>query len=65
LNQIAVSVGRSRAWRSRALPALDSRVRLRTLVPLRYARGAKPQALVALAAGGGVGLTPTRRHGNS
>jgi hypothetical protein len=49
-NRIAVSVGRSSALRSRASPAWDSRVRLRTLVPLRHARGASPHAAAADAA---------------
>src|SRR5262249_36680258 len=52
LKRIAVSVGRYRALRSRALPALDSRVRLRTLGPLRYLRGASPQAAAADSARG-------------
>jgi hypothetical protein len=44
LNRTAVCVGRNSAWRSRAFPAFDRRVRLRTLVPERNARGASPQA---------------------
>jgi len=35
LNRIAVRVGRYRAFRPRAFPAFDSRVRPRTLDPLR------------------------------
>src|SRR5262245_37371278 len=43
-NWIAVGVGRSRAVHSRALPASETRVRWRTLLPERYSRGASPQA---------------------
>ena len=39
---MAVNAGRSSAFLSRALPALDSRVRFLTLVPDRYSRGARP-----------------------
>src|SRR3954470_12121860 len=52
LKRMAVSVGRYSALRSRALPAFDSRVRLRTEVPLRNSRGAKPQAAAADSAEG-------------
>src|SRR5262249_22442037 len=47
LKRIAVSVGKYRAWRSRALPALDSRVRFLTDVPLRCSRGASPAEAAA------------------
>src|ERR671929_929254 len=47
LKRIAVRVGRYSALRSRALPALDSRVRLRTLTPERNSRGARPAAAAA------------------
>ena len=42
LNRIAVRVGRNSALRSRAFPALLSRVFFRTLVPDRNSRGASP-----------------------
>lgn len=42
LNRIAVSVGSYSALRSRGLPALESRVRLRTVAPLRNSPGASP-----------------------
>src|SRR5262249_8706912 len=42
LNRTAASVSRYSAWRSRALPALLSRVRRRTLEPQRNSRGASP-----------------------
>lgn len=43
LNRTAVRVGRYSAFRSRAFPALLSRVRPRTLLPLLNSRGASPQ----------------------
>src|SRR5262245_21106213 len=52
LKRMAVSVGRYSALRSRALPALDSRVRLLTEVPLRNSRGASPQDAAADSADG-------------
>jgi hypothetical protein len=48
LNRTAVWVGRNSAFRSRAFPALLSRVRFRTLAPLRNSRGASPQYAAAL-----------------
>src|SRR5262245_9740332 len=50
--RIAVSAGRYSALRSRALPALDSRVRFRTVVPERYCRGASPAEAAACSAEG-------------
>ncbi len=52
LKRMAVSAGRYSALRSRALPALDSRVRLRTVVPDCYCRGASPAKAAACCAGG-------------
>src|SRR5262245_55661647 len=40
LNRLAVTAGKNRASRSRALPARESRVRRRSLLPERYSRGA-------------------------
>ena len=42
LNRMAVRVGRSSAFRSRALPGVLSRVRPRTLAPLLNSRGDSP-----------------------
>src|SRR5262245_34606707 len=42
LQRMAVRVGRYSAWRRRAFPAFDSRVRWRTLDPERNSRGANP-----------------------
>src|SRR5581483_1648229 len=47
LNWIAVRVGRYGAFRSRAFPDLDSRVRPRTLDPLLNSRGDSPQYAAA------------------
>src|SRR5262245_21312689 len=52
LNLTAVWVGRNSALRSRAFPAFDSRVLLRTLVPLLNSRGDRPQYAAALSAEG-------------
>src|SRR5436190_16503873 len=52
LNRTAVSVGRYRAFRSRAFPDFDSRVRPRTLDPLLNSRGDSPQYAAAAWADG-------------
>src|SRR5882757_8889485 len=52
LNRIAVRVGRYSAFRSRAFPALLSRVRPRTLDPLLNSRGDSPQYAAAAWADG-------------
>lgn len=47
LNRTAVCVGRNSALRGRGLPAFDSRVFLRTPVPLVYSRGESPRYAAA------------------
>ena len=47
LNRTAVCVGKNSAFRSRAFPALLSRVFRRTLDPLLNSRGASPQYAAA------------------